>query len=156
MTESAINFGDYLRFMDMDKEGIKESFVEWLYRLARNNDWLDDEGNLIQVRVAEYFKVSRQVVSNWLNGTSLLSSQMVAETICPRLGYLPSQFWAEMQEIDAQRRGLVTLQADTYQAMLEGQRLASPADLMSAIDKLTEEQKAEFKRMFLLQLAKES
>ena len=156
MNEASINFSDYLRFLNMDEGGIKDSFVEWLYRLARNNDWLDDEGKLIQIRIAEYFQVSRQVVSNWLNGTSLLSSKMVVETICPRLGIVPSQFWTQMQEIDAQRKGMVYIEQDTLDAMLSSKQDMTPAEIMNFIDRMSPEQQAEFKKMFLLQLAKDS
>lgn len=104
--QSEIAEGDFWIFIGMDEESIKAVFKEWLYRLAKRNDWLNDKDKIIIARIATYFQVSRQTATNWLLGTSCLSTQKVNAVIAPRMNITPAEFWYEMQLIDRELKGL--------------------------------------------------
>ena len=138
----------------MDEQRIKAAFKEWLYRLASERHWLDEDGKIVQARLAEYFQISRQVVANWLNGTSFISSKMVAEVICPTLGTLPSEFWTEMQHIDAELRDEVIVSRDVLNTLRSSYRPPTSHELLQMLDSMPESERSAFREAFLMRLAK--
>jgi hypothetical protein len=135
----------------MDEESIKAAFKEWLYRLCEKNGWVNRDGKVVIARIAEYFQVSRQTVTNWLLGVSCLSTQKVNQVIAPRMGIGTAQFWYEMQVIDRELKGL-SPHAETHSTQAGG--VPRTADeIMNCIMGMPQREKERVKKLLLIGIA---
>ena len=144
---------DFWSFLGMDETRIKAAYKEWLLSLADKEGWLDDDGKIVPAKVAVSLKVSRQVVANWLNETSCISSKMVGEVLCPRLGITPAQFWSQMQQIDARLNNKQVIDMNEYIALQEKKVVLTAEDLFDFLDGLNANQQKLFRQKYLQQLA---
>lgn len=146
-----ITEGDFRIFIGMDENAIKAAFKEWLYRVAKKNGWVDKSDRIVTARVAEHFQVSRQTVTNWLAGTSCLSTQKVNEVIAPTMKTTASAFWHEMQIIDRELKGL-----DTGVHVFHGGETKLPSsaeEVLSYIKILSVAEKIKMRKLYLASIA---
>lgn len=144
-----LSMTDYLRFMGMDEDSIKGAFREWLHRLAVRNNWLNN-GEPIHAQIAKHFGVSRQVVGNWMDGTSFISTQMIGNNLCKRTGMSIAEFWEEMQAIDRELKGIVVYSEEEHRQLKKYPSTAS--ELMDALEKMDASEKLLFQQGFFRQL----
>lgn len=145
-----LEFDDYLRFLDMDEDSIKAAFKEWLHRLAVRKNWLHN-GEPIHARIAEHFGISRQVVGNWMDGTSFLSTQMIGNSICPKTGITIAEFWEQMQSIDRELKGITVLSKEESKNLIK--RPATAQELMSVLEDMDVTERLLFQQGFFRHLA---
>jgi hypothetical protein len=145
-----LTMSDYLRFLGMDEDSIKAAFRLWLVRLAERNDWLNN-GEPIHSRIAAYFGISRQVVGNWMDGTSHISTQMIGNTLCPRTGLTIAEFWEQMQSIDRELKGITVLSDEESKQLMK--RPGTAEDLIKALDEMDVAERLKFQQNFFRQLA---
>jgi hypothetical protein len=138
----------------MDEDSIKQAFRKWLYNLAKDNGWLHSDGKIVLARLAEYFQVSRQTVTNWLLGVSCLSTQKVNEVIAPRMGISTAEFWHQMQLIDRELKGLSPVVGDES-SEVQIKTLDTAEELFNCIRGLSQEEQDKLRRMYLTCLAQD-
>ena len=139
LKDDSLSLQDYLRFLGMDDESVKDAFVEWLTQLATRYNWLDRDGKPIHRRIAIHFGVSSQTVTNWFDKVGYPSSQMINTVIVPKLGISPAQFWYELQSIDRHLKGIVTLTQEQYDCMESKPKTGE--DVLKMIDVLPDKDK---------------
>lgn len=152
----SITDSEWLQFLGMDENRVKLAFRQWLYELASRRNYLNDDGDVIMSRLAEDFHVSRQVVKNWLSLTATVSTKIVSETLCPALNLTVSEFWAQMQAVDQELRGVINLTEEQYHAFFDanGRARVTARDVMDSVQLLSTEEKARFRQIFFEEMAK--
>lgn len=142
---------DYLRFLNMDDTSVKRAFVEWLTRIAIENDWIDKSGKPIRRQLAIYFELSAQSVNNWMDGVTYPSSQAINNILAPRRGISAARFWHELEMINHQLNGDIILSEKEKAQYLDTQ-LRNPTtgnEVWELIQRLSpSEQKIVAKKIF--------
>lgn len=149
-----ITLEDYFKFINMDEVSVKKAFVVWLTELCSKHGWLDENGEVVATRLAEYFGKSRQAISNCLTMVAYPSSDMINTTIAPRVGITSARFWHEIQMIDNRAKGIVILTEAEKQAYLDTNvRIPQDAAAMAeAIKQLSQFEQRKLQKFFLKEL----
>lgn len=134
----------------MNEDCVKAAFKEWLRRLSGDNHWMQN-GEPVHTRIAEYFGLSRQVVGNWLNGTSMISTQVISGNICPQLELTHADFWSQLESIDRELKGLTGYTKKKEMPVTSKPRRAE--DVMELIKDLPIDEQLSFQRLFFRSLA---